>query len=46
MDPEYFVENKETQDGPTPQMLTKAARDNNVYLFGGKIAEHNVEHNT
>lgn len=39
MDPKYFVENKETQAGPTPKMLTKAARDNNVYLFGGTFPE-------
>jgi len=35
MDPKYFVEYKETRDGPTCQMLARAARDNKVFLFGG-----------
>ncbi|XP_052776949.1 omega-amidase NIT2-like isoform X2 [Mya arenaria] len=39
MDPEYFVEYKETRNGPTCQMLARAAHENNVYLFGGTFPE-------
>lgn len=39
MDPKYFIEYKEPANGPTAQMLARAARENNVYLFGGKYAE-------
>ncbi|KAH3698374.1 omega-amidase NIT2-like [Dreissena polymorpha] len=38
-DPKYFIENKEQLDGPTNRMLSQAARDNRVFLFGGTFPE-------
>ena len=36
MDPDYFIEYKEPPDGPSAQMLSQAAKENNVYLYGGR----------
>ena len=36
MDPKYFVANQELDPGPTTNMLSKAAGENGVYIFGGK----------
>lgn len=39
MDPKYFIEYKEPEDGPSAKMLANAARDSGVYLFGGTFPE-------
>ncbi|XP_045157577.1 omega-amidase NIT2-like [Mercenaria mercenaria] len=39
MDPDYFWEYREPPNGPSAQMLSQAAKENNVYLFGGTFPE-------
>ena len=37
MDPKYFVANQEKTTGPTTEMLSRAAKDNAMYIFGGNV---------
>ena len=44
MDPKYFVANQEPDPGPTTSMLSKAAREHGVYIFGGKNVSADTVH--
>ena len=37
MDPKYFVANQEKTTGPTTEMLSRAAKENAMYIFGGNV---------